>query len=164
MALSGISRDIRVAHDPEAEERGSLLLDSLVGISIVAIVFSIVAPNYSRATTQTKVASDAQQLQNVGTALELYANDHGGSYPLQSSAASLSSSILPASYMAAIPQSAIDATKGFNYQSSGTTYTITDNATLSDSSFFGSYRKVDGSACTACTNLNYDNVHGVYGS
>ena len=141
---------------------GTLLLDSLTAIAILAIVFAVSYPNYARARLQAAVGTDAQQLDSINTAIQLYANDHKGAAP---AAGNVSATVPGASYLQAVPTSPLGGTAYAlgSAPVSPAPYVIVDPNPASDNTLLGNYKDSTGAACgTANLYLAEDPVHGVY--
>ncbi len=144
---------------------GTLLLDSLTAIAILAIVFAVSFPNYQRARLQAAVGVDAQQLDAINTAVVLYGNDHKGAYGSLTSGA-VTGTNPGASYLSVAPVSPVDGASPYNLEvpGSGTAaYAVVDTASVTDNTLLGNYKTQAGTACgTTNTFLAEDPVHGVY--
>jgi prepilin-type N-terminal cleavage/methylation domain-containing protein len=60
---------------------GFTLIELLVVIAIIGILSAVVLASLSSSTDKGRDARRASEMHSVVTALELYANDHGGAYP-----------------------------------------------------------------------------------
>jgi len=67
------------------KSRGFTLIELLVVIAIIGILSSVVLASLNTARAKARDATRKSDLHEIQTALELYANDHDGSYPPQSS-------------------------------------------------------------------------------
>jgi type II secretory pathway pseudopilin PulG len=143
---------------------GTLLLDSLTAIAILAIVFAVSFPNYQRARQQASYGVDAQQLDAINTAVVLYGNDHKGNFIGLTSGA-VSGTNPGAAYLAVAPVSPIDGASAYNLSvpgQSGAAYAVIDPAVTTDATLLGNYHDITGAACTSSEFLAEDPVHGVY--
>ena len=61
--------------------KGFTLTELLVVIAILSILVLVISPVASSALSRARRSSCAQHLGQIGTALRLYANDHGGRLP-----------------------------------------------------------------------------------
>jgi prepilin-type N-terminal cleavage/methylation domain-containing protein len=60
---------------------GFTLIELLIVISIIGILSSLLLPSLSAARNAAYFARTKVEMKTMGTALESYANDHGGAYP-----------------------------------------------------------------------------------
>lgn len=60
---------------------GFTLIELMIVIAIIAILASILVPNFIRARGQGMFSACQSNLKNVGTALEMYSTDAAGRYP-----------------------------------------------------------------------------------
>jgi type II secretory pathway pseudopilin PulG len=151
---------------------GTLLLDSLTAIAILAIVFAVSFPNYQRARQQAAVGVDAQQLDAINTAVVLYGNDHKGSFAGLEGLpdGSVSATNPGASYLSVAPVSPIDGASPYNLvvpPAAGNTapYAIVDSAQETDTTLLGNYHEIDGTTSCSGSGDDYlaeDPVHGIY--
>lgn len=63
------------------EMRGFTLIELLVVIAIIGILSAVVLASLNSARSKGRDAERASDMTQVVTALELYADDHAGSYP-----------------------------------------------------------------------------------
>ena len=61
--------------------RGFTLIELLVVIAIIGVLSSVVLASLNTAREKARNAKRVSDLHQVQTALELYASDHGGTYP-----------------------------------------------------------------------------------
>jgi type II secretion system protein G len=61
-------------------QRGFTLIEMMIVVSIIAILVTILVPNFMRARAQAQTAACEGNLKEIATALELYETDHD-SYP-----------------------------------------------------------------------------------
>ncbi len=61
-------------------ERGFTLIEMMIVVAIIAILVSILVPNFVRARAQAQTAACEANLKEIATALELYETDHDA-YP-----------------------------------------------------------------------------------
>jgi len=61
--------------------RGVTLVELLMVIAVIAALAAILFPVFARARERARSHSCTMNLVNMGVALQLYASDHGGSYP-----------------------------------------------------------------------------------
>jgi type II secretory pathway pseudopilin PulG len=152
-----------------SEQAGTLLLDTLTAIVILAVIFACVFPNYQRAALEGNIALEAQQLQQQAAAATLYANDQHGVFPTvpgyQPVASTLGTEFLPI-----VPAPAIGGGGSFDFAptpENGASFEIVDTNALTNSgayeaSLFSAYTRADQSACTAGDFFAIDNVDGVH--
>ena len=153
----------------QSVSRGTLLLDTLIAMSVLAIVFAVTYPNYEYARLQSQVSASVQQMNAIGTALELYANDNAGAYPPGAAGTAIDPTLFGGatnSYFQSTPNSPF-SNASYTYSKDGsTTLTplITDPAVYTPKTLLNSYKKVDGTACAGtCQTLYYDFNHSVFG-
>jgi len=76
--------------------RGFTLIELMIVIAIIAILTSILVPNFVRARSQGRVTACKTNLKNIAAATESYSTANGGRYPLNLS-------LLSPSYIQSIP-------------------------------------------------------------
>jgi prepilin-type N-terminal cleavage/methylation domain-containing protein len=131
--------------------KGFTLIELLVVISIIGILSSIILASLTTARAKGRDATRISDMNQLRNALQLYSNDHNGTYPVVIGANNLASYLVP-KYISKIPKDPItdgsycrDA-NGYCYYSPaapGNTYfhigahteTITPNST-NDSMFY----------------------------
>lgn len=64
--------------------RGFTLIELLIVIAIIGILSTVVLASLSTARAKARDSSRLHQVNQIRNALVLYANDHGGKYPLSS--------------------------------------------------------------------------------
>lgn len=62
---------------------GFTLIELMIVIAIIAILAAILIPSFIRARQQGQLAACESNERNIGTSLEMYANDNNGQYPVQ---------------------------------------------------------------------------------
>jgi type II secretion system protein G len=62
------------------KQRGFTLIEMMIVVAIIAILVSVLVPNFMRARAQAQTAACEANLKEIATALELYQTDHE-SYP-----------------------------------------------------------------------------------
>ncbi len=62
-------------------KKGFTLIELLVVVSIISLLASVVLASVNSARSKGRDARRLEDLQQIRNALELYANDHNGSYP-----------------------------------------------------------------------------------
>lgn len=149
--------------------RGTLLLDTLIAMSVLAIIFAVTYPNYEYARLQSQVSASVQQMNAIGSGLELYANDNAGAYPTGAAGTKINPALFGGAtnpYFQSTPNSPF-ANANYTYDKAGSTTStplITDPAAYTPKTLLNSYKKVDGTACAGtCTSLFYDFNHSVFG-
>lgn len=65
-----------------SSRKGFTLIELMIVIAIIAILAAILVPNFIRARAQGQLTACKSNLKNIGTALEMYATDNGGRYPV----------------------------------------------------------------------------------
>lgn len=66
---------------PQGRPRGFTLIELMIVIAIIAILTSILVPNFVRARSQGRVTACKTNLKNLAAATESYATDSAGRYP-----------------------------------------------------------------------------------
>lgn len=61
--------------------KGFTLIELMIVIAIIAILASILVPNFLRARAQGQFTQCQANCKNIGTALEMYSTDNAGHYP-----------------------------------------------------------------------------------
>ena len=64
-----------------APRRGFTLIELMIVIAIIAVLTSILVPNFVRARSQGRVTACKTNLKNLAAATETYATDNAGRYP-----------------------------------------------------------------------------------
>jgi prepilin-type N-terminal cleavage/methylation domain-containing protein/prepilin-type processing-associated H-X9-DG protein len=65
----------------DARPNGFSLVELLVVIGVIAILIGLLLPTLARAREQSKMVACKAQLQNIGSAFQMYVNDNQGRYP-----------------------------------------------------------------------------------
>jgi general secretion pathway protein G len=153
-------------------ERGFTLVELMVVVAIVALIASIVIPNYVHARAQASVASSIANMKQIATALELYYADNQ-CYPGASVCGTSGATVTP-SLFGGSPNNYLNITpvndsgrQQYTYVDLGTnpdSYRIDDPAKY-DASLLNNLVQTDGSPCGgSCTFLHYTPTAGMYGS
>jgi type II secretory pathway pseudopilin PulG len=147
---------------------GTLLLDSLTAIAILAIVFAVSFPNYNRARFEADVAIDIQQMDAISTATQLYGNEHQYTYPT----GTVSGTNPGAAYLPGNPVSPLGDTYAYGtVLSNGALYVIVDQVAFTtaaagsghDITLLNNYKQANGTSVCATGNfMAYDTVHGAF--
>ena len=61
--------------------RAFTLIELMIVMAIIAILAAILVPNFMRTRAQSQIAGCKENLKNVATALEMYANDNTSNFP-----------------------------------------------------------------------------------
>lgn len=61
---------------------GFTLIELMIVIAIIAILAAILVPNFLKARAQGQLTACKSNCKNIATALEMYASDNSGRYPL----------------------------------------------------------------------------------
>jgi prepilin-type N-terminal cleavage/methylation domain-containing protein len=64
------------------QQKGFTLIELLVVIAIIGVLSSVVLASLNTARAKARDAVRVSDLRNIQKALELYASDHGGTYPV----------------------------------------------------------------------------------
>jgi type II secretion system protein G len=102
------------------KQRGFTLIEMMIVVAIIAILVSIVVPNFIRARAQAQTAACEANLKEIATALELYETDND-QYPASGTVNSSNTSLQP--YIKQVPVDPV-AGPGLYY-----TYTVTNPTT-----------------------------------
>ena len=151
----------------KTDQKGTLLLDSLIAMAIIAIIFAVAYPNYAYARQQSQVAAVVQQLNAVSSAIAMYANDNNGLNPITSQ--QVTSALFGGTGNNYFNSTPLDPSNGaiFSYKyvaGPPVDYILTDTASY-DHHLLQSYQTSTGAPCLlTCSHLNYDPMVGVYGS
>ena len=70
--------------NPKKKKAGFTLIELMIVIAIIAILAAILVPNFLKARAQGQLTACKSNCKNLATALEMYASDNGGRYPLSS--------------------------------------------------------------------------------
>lgn len=85
---------------PKKNKAGFTLIELMIVIAIIAILAAILVPNFLKARAQGQLTACKSNCKNIATALEMYASDNGGRYPVS---ANLSAKLTAGNYLKAIP-------------------------------------------------------------
>lgn len=120
----------------------------MIVIAIIAILAAILIPNFIRARSQSQLAACESNLRNIATALELYANDYGGTYPYGSNTADTA---LTPVYMQSIPACPVDSISYvYTAELYPSTFTLSQDATNPHSAFVGTSTLPPGCSAYPC--------------
>jgi type II secretion system protein G len=167
---------------PNVAERGFTLVELMVVVAIIALIASIVIPNYVHSRAQAAVAQSEANMKQIATALELFHTDFL-QYPAGAGATVGPALFVPPAggnaggaiagggnnYMNATPTNAV-ARKPYLYTLVAGTGPTTQSYTIDDAGPYDPTTLVSvpllGAAanCTACTELHYSPEAGIYGS
>ena len=150
-----------------AKNTGTLLLDTLIALSIFALVFSTTYFNYAYAQSYAAVTADVQELDALNTAATLYTSNNAGlpagsnGQPNGGSGFQITTTSSLADYITGTPSSKLGAA-GFNFETgsqSGFEYAVVDEAPLGNGyypffqSLYSSWTEHGGSTCTQTDHL-----------
>jgi len=107
-------------------KKGFTLIELMIVIAIIAILAAILVPNFLKARAQGQLAACESNLKNIATALEMYATDYSGDYPVTASVSLLTSTATGGAYMKAMPNCPSITTAPYDYTANGSP----DNFTL----------------------------------
>ncbi|MDR5695464.1 MAG: prepilin-type N-terminal cleavage/methylation domain-containing protein [Armatimonadota bacterium] len=113
-------------------DRGFTLIELLIVIAIIAILAAVLIPNFLRSRAQAKVSATKSNMKNIATALESYAVDNNGNYPIESGDASQVLSLLKDNnYMKEVPKEPDGGEYTYTYQAGPPpSYSLCDDTTL----------------------------------
>jgi general secretion pathway protein G len=146
--------------------RGFNRLEIMVTIAIISIIVSVILPNFNHAKATAATSASKQTLVEIGTALELYYTDNE-TYPA-GTGVNVTSALFGGAgnnYFNGEPKDPITGTD-YTYTNpspNGAPYEIDAPGTY-NAGTLNNIDQVNGTPCTTCTHLHYDDVHGVYGS
>ena len=160
-----------------APERGFTLVELMVVVAIIALLATIIVPNYVHARAQAAVSQSEANLNAIATALELYRNQNFH-YPIAGQA------VTPAlfntantagnPYLTSTPKNSSNLE--YAYAHTAGTGQANESYTLNDPSIYDATTltslpqgNATGSAggtalCTTCTKINYSPTLGLYGN
>ncbi|MGH7728060.1 MAG: type II secretion system protein [Vulcanimicrobiaceae bacterium] len=163
-----------------SNQRGFTLVELMVVVAIIALIASIVIPNYVHARAQAAVADSEANLKQIATALELYYADlqcyPGGTCAGAAGGAGGGggTTVTPAlfggannPYLNVIPTDDVGH-QPYGYAIAGAgaaqSYELSDPASY-DASLLQGLQQLGGTACaTTCTYIHYSPQAGLYGS
>ena len=124
-------------------KRGFTLVELLVVIAIIGLLASVILASLNSARVKSRDARRIADLKQLQNALELYANDNGGTYPDSASEADVSSvlSALVPNYISVLPNDPLPGAQPYRYKS--------DAASVSSMYCLGA--KTEGGAPTPTT-------------
>lgn len=79
-------------------KRGFSLVELMIVVAIISLLAAIGTVNYRQARARSQYTGCTSNVKNIGTALVMYAHDHGGRFPT-----SISSGTFTPSYIKVIP-------------------------------------------------------------
>jgi type II secretion system protein G len=167
---------------PNVAERGFTLVELMVVVAIIALIASIVIPNYVHSRAQAAVAQSEANMKQIATALELFHTDFL-QYPAGAGATVGPALFAPPAggnaggaiagggnnYMNATPTNAVQRKPYLYTLVAGTgpatqSYTIDDAGPYDPTTLVGVPLLGATANCTACTELHYSPEAGIYGS
>ena len=84
-----------------SQRTGFTLVELLVVIGIIALLISILLPSLNRARETANRVKCASNLRQIGTAIQLYANENRGAFPRTAYSAGLTTATWGTPYLAA---------------------------------------------------------------
>lgn len=105
----------------KSEKRGFTLIELLVVIAIIGLLASIVLASLNSARKKSRDARRLADLKQIQNAMELYANDNGGTYPDVAAAGTaeaittLAAAGLGTSFIPAIPDDPLGGTVHYHW-------------------------------------------------
>jgi type II secretion system protein G len=153
-------------------QRGFTLVELMVVVAIIALIASIVIPNYVHARAQASVVDSIANMKQIAVALESYYADNQ-CYPGSSGCAASGATVNP-NLFGGSPNNYLNITpvndmgrQPYNYSDLRTdpdSYRIDDPAKY-DPSLLNNLVQVDGTSCAgSCMFLHYSPNIGTYGS
>jgi len=114
------------------KQKGFTLIELLVVIAIIAIISSLVMTVLSGARTRSRDSRRVEDIRSIETAINIYAANNDGVYPVVTPAETingttdtLSQTLINTNVMTLIPTDPQHPSNFYQYESNGTTYTIT---------------------------------------
>jgi len=140
-------------------QKGFTLIELMIVIAIIAILAAILIPNFLHARAESQTAACEGNEKQIATAMEEYSVDHGGAYP-----DNFGTGQLTTPYLNFTP---VDPAGGAAYtitNTSGTygSYEISDGGAHDTTTTTGLH-KSDGTACTTCSGVRYQQSGGIIG-
>lgn len=83
--------------------RGVTLLEIMIVVTVIAVLASIMIPNYTRSRADAQLSACKSNLKNIATSLEVYAAEHKGHYPVELTVLTVDRDQNGYMYIAAIP-------------------------------------------------------------
>lgn len=160
--------------DVRPSERGFTLVELMVVVAIIALLASVVIPNFVHARAQAAVSQSEANIKQIATALELYYTDKED-YPTGQT------TVIPTLFGAAAtnPYLSVTPTNALTRQPYGYAYTartaagvqptykITDPGNYEPSTLSSLTKGAQSTTLcglTGCKTINYDPQNGFYGS
>jgi len=143
--------------DMKATARGFTLIELMIVIAIIAILAAILIPNFAHARAESQTAACEDNEKGIATAMEEYAVDNAGQYPLT----------LPVMYLVQQPK---DPVNGGLYVINNTasptygSYQISDTGGH-DKSTMGNLSQSGGTGCgtNTCSSVVFSQNSGLIG-
>jgi prepilin-type N-terminal cleavage/methylation domain-containing protein len=142
-------------------QKGFTLIELMIVIAIIAILAAILIPNFLHARAEAQTAACEGNEKQIATALEEYAVDHNGSYP---AGGALSATDPGPPYLNFAPKDPVN-TSAYNLTSTAGSYgsyQINDQGGHDTTTTIGLF-KSDGTKCTACASITYNQNAGIVG-
>ena len=155
-------------------ERGFTLVELMVVVAIIALLASVVIPNFVHARAQAAVSQSEANIKQIATALELYYTDKED-YPAGQKTVipTLFGTAATNPYLSVTPTNALTRapyTYAYTARSAAgvpPTYTVTDPGNYDPSTLFNLTKGPQGTTTCGvggCKTINYDPQNGFYGT
>jgi len=142
-------------------QKGFTLIELMIVIAIIAILAAILIPNFLHSRAESQTSSCEGNEKQIATAMEEYAVDHNGNYPLAFGAGNLTTPYL--NFTPTDPVSGAVYTMATSGSGFGS-YEIMDAGGHDSTTTMGLHMTDLTTQCTACTSILFYQAGGIVGN